>query len=54
LQSLDADANNSLHLLVSEQYKDPAAALAILKLVPEVATMRNGSGMLPIEVRTCS
>ena len=51
LQSLDAEANTALHLLVSEQYKDPSAALAMLKLVPEAATMRNGSGMLPIEVR---
>ena len=50
-QTLDAEGNNALHLLVSERYQDPAAALVVLKLVPQAATMRNESGMLPIEVR---
>ena len=50
LEPLDTEGNNALHLLVSEQYKDPEAAMTILKLIPEIATMRNGSGMLPIEV----
>jgi hypothetical protein len=46
----DAGKNNLLHLLVGE-YQDPAAAMSILKIVPKTATMRNGDGMLPIEVR---
>jgi ankyrin repeat protein len=45
----DADKNNALHLLVSD-YQDPAAAMSILKIAPETATMRNSEGMLPIEV----
>jgi ankyrin repeat protein len=44
----DANRNNALHLLVSE-YQDPAAAMSILKIAPETATMRNSEGMLPIE-----
>jgi ankyrin repeat protein len=45
----DADKNNALHLLVSD-YQDPAAAMSILKIAPETATMHNSEGMLPIEV----
>jgi len=37
-------------LLVSEEYQDPAAAIAVMKVDPETATIRNGEGMLPIEV----
>lgn len=43
------DQNTSLHLLVSE-FQDPAAALSVLKVVPEISTIRNSDGMLPIEV----
>ena len=43
------DQNNSLHLLVNE-FQDPTAALSVLKIVPETATIRNSDGMLPIEV----
>lgn len=50
LQALDAENNNALHLLVSDRFKDPAAALALLRAVPEAATVRNENGMLPIEV----
>ena len=46
----DSEKNNVLHLLLGE-YQNPAAALSILKIVPETATMRNKDGMLPIEVR---
>jgi hypothetical protein len=48
--SLDTENNNALHLLVSEHYKDPAAALKVLAQRPETATLRNDKGMLPIEV----
>jgi ankyrin repeat protein len=48
--ALDDDNNNALHLLVSEDYKDPEAALAVLKARPTAATVRNDKGMLPIEV----
>lgn len=48
----DSGMNNSLHLLVSDRFKDSAAALSILKVAPEAATVRNDEGMLPIEVRT--
>jgi ankyrin repeat protein len=47
----DAGNNNALHLLVSE-CQDPAAAMSILKVSPETATVRNSEGMLPIEVST--
>ena len=45
----DVDKNNALHLLVGD-YQDPAAAMSILKIVPETASKRNAQGMLPIEV----
>jgi len=45
----DSNNCNALHLLVGE-YQDPAAALSILKAVPETTTVRNTLGMLPIEV----
>ena len=45
----DAEKNNALHLLVGD-YQDPAAAMSILKTVPETASKRNAQGMLPIEV----
>jgi hypothetical protein len=48
--ALDSEKNNALHLLVSEHYKDPAAALAVLRFMPEAASVRNEKGMLPIEV----
>ena len=48
--SLDFDDNNALHLLVSEYYMDPAAALVVLRAVPTAAVGRNSKGMLPIEV----
>lgn len=46
---LDAEKNNALHLLVGE-FQDPAAAMSILKVAPEAATIRNTEGILPIEV----
>lgn len=49
-QLLDSDGNNALHLLVCDRYKDPSAALAILRRIPELAKNRNENGMLPIEV----
>lgn len=45
----DSQKNNVLHLLLGA-YHDPAAALSILKVVPETATLRNCNGMLPIEI----
>lgn len=48
--SLDSENNSALHLLVSEHYKDPAAALKVLSERPETAIIRNDKGMLPIEV----
>jgi ankyrin repeat protein len=45
----DADRNNALHLLVGE-CQDATAAISILKIVPEAATVRNSRGMLPIEM----
>jgi ankyrin repeat protein len=48
---LDSENNSALHLLVSEHYKDPSAALAVLRAIPEAASIRNDMGMLPIEVR---
>lgn len=52
--SLDSENNNALHLLVSEQYKDPGAALKVLSIRPATATVRNNNGMLPIEVSNSS
>ena len=46
----DRHGNNALHLLVSEEFQDPAAASSILKNAPEAARRRNEVGMLPIEV----
>lgn len=45
----DADKNNALHLLVGE-YQDATAAMSILKVAPESATVQNALGVLPIEV----
>eukprot|EP00977_Amphora_coffeiformis_P013605 scaffold3600_cov171-Amphora_coffeaeformis.AAC.10 len=46
----DRHGNNALHLLVSEEYQDPAAASSILKNAPDAARRRNEVGMLPIEI----
>ena len=46
----DMNKNNALHLLLSEEYQDSAAALTILKNAPETARHRNEEGILPIEV----
>ena len=48
----DVNQNNALHLLLTEEFGDPTAALSILKVAPDAATARNAEGMLPIEVRT--
>jgi hypothetical protein len=45
----DPDKNNALHLLVGE-CQDATAAISVLKIVPETATVRNARGMLPIEM----
>jgi hypothetical protein len=52
LQALDSDNNKALHLLVSNHYKDAAAALAVLRAAPAAATATalNENGMLLIEV----
>ena len=50
IQGLDLEENTALHLLLYERYQDPTAALSVLRRVPEAATIRNESGMLPIEV----
>jgi ankyrin repeat protein len=46
----ESGMQNALHLLVSDRFKDPAAALSILKVAPAAAAVRNEEGMLPIEV----
>lgn len=53
LQGLDENENTALHLLVSS-HADPAAALAVLRIVPEAAAVRNENGMLPVEVSFCT
>jgi hypothetical protein len=45
----DANKNTALHLLVGE-FQDPTAAMSILKVAPEAATVRNAKRMLPIEM----
>ncbi|KAL3920284.1 MAG: hypothetical protein SGILL_003339, partial [Bacillariaceae sp.] len=45
----DVNKNTALHLLVGE-FQDPTAAMSILKLAPEAASVRNAEGMLPIEL----
>jgi ankyrin repeat protein len=54
LEAFDSEENSALHLLLSDPYKDPIAALTLLKLVPEAASLRNADGMLPIEVSLLS
>jgi hypothetical protein len=46
----DRQGNNALHLLVSEAYLDSASVMCLLKIAPEAACVRNGDGMLPIEI----
>lgn len=46
----DAHKCNSLHLLLSEEFGDPQAALSILKVAPATATVRNADRMLPVEI----
>jgi len=46
----NAEKSNALHLLLSEEYGDPQAALSILKVSPEAAAARNSDGILPIEM----
>ena len=46
----DANNCNSLHLLVSEEFGDPIAALSILKVAPKASSIHNAAGMLPIEI----
>ena len=50
--ALDVDASfrNALHLLVTTEYADPASILSLLKIFPGIASVRNGTGVLPIEV----
>jgi ankyrin repeat protein len=50
LQGLDEHENTALHLVTSADFADPAAALAILRKVPEAVTIHNDHGVLPIEV----
>jgi hypothetical protein len=46
----DAHKCNALHLLLSEEFGDPQAALSILKIAPATATARNADRMLPVEI----
>jgi hypothetical protein len=46
----DARKCNALHLLLSEEFGDPQAALSILKVAPATATARNTDRMLPVEI----
>ena len=46
----DVNRCNALHLLVSEEFGDPVAALSILNIAPRSASSRNTDGMLPIEI----
>ena len=46
----DAHGCNALHLLLSEEYGDPQAALSILKIAPATVTVKNADRMLPVEI----
>jgi hypothetical protein len=46
----DSNQCNVLHLLLSEDYGDPQAALSILRIAPATVKVRNSDRMLPIEV----
>lgn len=46
----DLEGNNSLHLLVSEEFRDLASVMTVVKVSPEAACARNHDGMLPIEI----
>jgi len=47
----DDRKNNALHhLLISDELRDPASVMCILKANPEAATVRNEDSMLPIEL----
>ena len=46
----DGHGCNALHLLLSEEYGDPQAALSILKVAPATVTVRNADRMLPVEI----
>lgn len=47
----DHQRNNALHhLLVSEEFRDPASVMCILKAAPEAASIRNEDNILPIEL----
>ena len=46
----DQNACNSLHLLVGDDFGDPIAALSILRIAPQAASVRNDEGILPIEI----
>eukprot|EP00978_Attheya_sp_CCMP212_P014915 scaffold38298_cov49-Attheya_sp.AAC.1 len=54
--ALDVDASfrNALHLLVTAEYADPASILSLLKILPGIASVRNGKGVLPIETACMS
>ncbi|GKY96491.1 hypothetical protein MPSEU_000608500 [Mayamaea pseudoterrestris] len=44
----DQSGNNALHLVVSEPYIDPAAALTLVKAAPDAVLCINDNGMSPI------
>mmetsp|Transcript_28825 Transcript_28825/g.44045 ORF Transcript_28825/g.44045 Transcript_28825/m.44045 type:complete len:1325 (+) Transcript_28825:3-3977(+) len=46
----NAEKCNALHLLLSEEYGDPQAALSILRVAPGTVAARNSEGILPIEI----
>jgi hypothetical protein len=50
VQRMDFSGNTPLHLLVSDEYKDPTSVMTMLKTAPEAARIANQYGMLPIEI----
>ena len=43
------DSQNALHLLIRGEFADPASVLSLLKIMPRIATVPDGEGILPIE-----
>eukprot|EP00957_Ditylum_brightwellii_P185984 14159510-Ditylum_brightwellii.AAC.1 len=43
------DNCNALHHLVGKKYADPPSVLSLLKVVPGIASIYDGEGVLPIQ-----
>ena len=51
LECSSISGENALHLAAMGDFADPSVVLTLLKFVPITATIPNGDGILPIEVR---